>query len=108
VAQVDAPAVGQLLHYPQAPAIHAKGIGHVDNGVEAAAFVCYLDAQALAQQREGQLNQLRGRQPGVLDAVAHDLRDDKGAALTDIWLEPAAKPLESPSCIGGGVQVRRE
>jgi hypothetical protein len=81
-------------------------VGQRYNGVKArGAFVRYLDSQPPGQHLDVQVNRLRCRQAGVRDAVGHDLRDDKGAPLDDIFFEPSTKAIERPSCSGGRGQV---
>ena len=79
------------------------------DGVKApGAFVRDLDSQTRGQHLDVQVDRLRCRQAGVRDAVGHDLRDDKGAPLDDLFFELSTKPVERPSCGGGRVPVWRE
>jgi hypothetical protein len=82
------------------------GVRQRYSGVKArGAFVRYLDSQTPGQNLDAQVNRLRCRQAGVRDAVGHELRDDKGAPLDDMFFELSTKPVKRPSCSGGRVRV---
>jgi hypothetical protein len=76
-------------------------VGQRYDGLEArGAFVRYLDSQTPGQHLDVQVDRLPCRQAGVHDAVGHELRDNKGAPLDDIFSELSTKPIKRPSCSG--------
>ena len=84
-------------------------MGELYNGVKApGAFVRYFDSQTPREHVDVQVNRLRCRQPGMRDAVGHDLRGDKGAPIDDVFFELSTKPVKRSSCSGGRAQFWRE